>query len=281
MQEETSFVQRQVERWKTWRTAPIVTVLRLQGVLSPTGGPLRPTALNLHALDHQIRLAFRPQRLKAVALQVNCPGGSPVQSALIARAIRARADERKVPVYAFAEDVAASGGYWLMTAADEIYADEASLLGSIGVIYAGFGFQALIERFGIERRIHTAGEQKSFLDPFQPEKQEDVARLETLQTRIHDQFSNQVKARRGDKLNRRRYKEIFSGDIFLGEEAQRLGLIDGIADMRSFLTEKYGKDVRIKRIPVRRSPFRGLFGGGAGAVLAEIEERLLWSRFGL
>jgi len=240
------------------------------------------------ALESRIEQAFRPKRLAAVALVINSPGGSPVQSALIASAIRRKAEEKNVPVLAFAEDVAASGGYWLMTAGDELYADRASIVGSIGVISAGFGFKGLIERFGIERRIHSAGEKKSFLDPFSAEQEEDVERLKEIQSQIHDTFMDQVKSRRGDKLNRRRYKEIFSGDVFLGEEAERLGLIDGIAETTSFLKQRFGKDVRLRPIGIRRSPLRGLLRGGSssagqmtGEVLAGIEDRLHWSRYGL
>lgn len=287
MSTETGFFQRPIARFRKWRATPVVSVLRLQGVISPGGGaPFRPASLNLAALEGRIEQAFRPKRLAAVALVINSPGGSPVQSALIARAIRRKAEEKKVPVLAFAEDVAASGGYWLMTAGDELYADRASIVGSIGVISAGFGFKGLIERFGVERRVHAAGERKSFLDPFSAEQEEDVERLKAIQSQIHDAFMDQVKQRRGDKLNRRRYKEIFSGDVFLGEEAERLGLIDGIADVTPFLKERYGKDVKLRQIGVRRSPLRSLMRGQRGGeitgeLLAGIEDRLHWNRYGL
>lgn len=289
MNRKLGFLQRPIARFRKWRATPVVSVLRLQGVISPGGSaPFRPAALNLAALESRIEQAFRPKRLAAVALIINSPGGSPVQSALIASAIRRKAEEKNVPVLAFAEDVAASGGYWLMTAGDELYADRASIVGSIGVISAGFGFKGLIERFGIERRIHSAGEKKSFLDPFSAEQEEDVERLKEIQSQIHDTFMDQVKSRRGDKLNRRRYKEIFSGDVFLGEEAERLGLIDGIAEATSLLKERFGKDVRLRPIGVRRSPLRGLLRGGSssagqmtGEVLAGIEDRLHWNRYGL
>ncbi|MDF1720118.1 MAG: S49 family peptidase [Minwuia sp.] len=287
MSKKTGFLHRPLARFRKWRQTPTVSVLRLQGVISSGGGgPLRAASLNFASLESCIAQAFRPKRLAAVVLVVNSPGGSPVQSALIARAIRAQADEKKVPVLAFAEDVAASGGYWLMTAGDELYADRASILGSIGVISASFGFTGLIEKLGVDRRIHTAGENKSFLDPFSVERDEDITRLKEIQGQIHDTFMNQVKSRRGDKLNRRRYKEIFSGDVFLGEEAEKMGLIDGIADMPTLLKERFGKDVRMRQIGVRRSPLRGLLRGGSAAeatreVIAGIEDRLHWSRYGL
>lgn len=287
MSKQSEFFRRPLERFRKWRQTPTVSILRLQGVIAPGGSaPFRAASLNLASLEGRIAQAFRPKRLAAVVLVINSPGGSPVQSSLIARAIRAQADEKKVPVLAFAEDVAASGGYWLMTAGDELYADRASILGSIGVISASFGFTGLIERIGVERRIHTAGENKSFLDPFSAEREEDIVRLKDIQGQIHETFMDQVKSRRGDKLNRRRYKEIFSGDVFLGEEAEKMGLIDGIADMPSMLKERYGKDVRIRQIGGRRSPLRGLLRGGSaaevtGELISGIEDRLHWSRYGL
>jgi len=287
MNRKPEFIERALSRYRKWRTTPTVSVLRLQGVISPGGSaPFRPASLNHAALESRIERAFRPKRLAAVVLVINSPGGSPVQSSLIARTIRRMADEKSVPVLAFAEDVAASGGYWLMTAGDELYADRASILGSIGVISAGFGFKGLLERFGVERRIHSAGEKKAFLDPFSAEQEEDVERLKEIQSQIHDTFMDQVKSRRGDKLNRRRYKEIFSGDVFLGEEAEKLGLIDGIADMTTLVKERFGKDVRLRPIGVRQSPLRSLLRGGsaagvAGQLLAGVEDRLHWSRYGL
>ncbi|WP_416896375.1 MAG: S49 family peptidase [Minwuia sp.] len=269
------------------RNRPVVTVLRLEGVIAPgRGTPLRPGSLNMNALQSMIDQAFKPSRLTAVALQVNSPGGSPVQSALISDAIRRRAEEKKVPVLAFAEDVAASGGYWLLAAGDEVFAHSASVVGSIGVISASFGFQELIQRYGIERRIHTAGEKKVMMDPFSPEKEEDVARLHEIQKQIHEQFMDHVKARRGDKLNRRRYKEMFSGEIFLGAEAQRMGLIDELGDMDSVLRARFGKDLVLKRLTPRSSPIRRLLGGASAPDLAaqaasEIEARTSWGRFGL
>jgi len=272
--------------WQHRRARPVITVLRLEGVIAPgRGSPLRPGSLNLASLHEQIKQAFAPKRLTAVALQINSPGGSPVQSALIGDAIRAAAADKKVPVLAFAEDVAASGGYWLLAAGDELFANRSSIVGSIGVVYAGFGYHELLQKYGVERRVHTAGERKVMLDPFQPENEEDIARLKGLQQKIHDQFIDHVKARRGDKLNRRRYKELFSGDIFSGEEAEKLGLIDGIGDMDAVLRDRYGKDAVIKRLSRKTSPVRRLLGGQApdlaAGLASEIEQRATWSRFGL
>jgi len=180
---------------RLWPRRPVVSVVRLAGVIG-MAGPLR-SGLTLHHVAPVLERAFQISRLAAVALVINSPGGSPVQSALIARRIRALADEKKVPVLAFVEDVAASGGYWLACAADEIYADENSIVGSIGVISAGFGFQDLIARHGIERRVHTAGERKVLLDPFQPEDPGDLERLKAIQVEIHESFKEMVRSRRG------------------------------------------------------------------------------------
>lgn len=276
---------------------PTVPVIRLSGVIGPAGG-LR-SALNLASLAGVIERAFAVPDRAAVVLAVNSPGGSPVQSALIAGRIRQLADEKKVPVLAFAEDVAASGGYWLACAADEIFADESSIVGSIGVVSAGFGFQGLIDRWGVERRVHASGERKARLDPFRPEDPEDVAKLRQIQAEIHDAFKAMVRTRRGDRLKVPE-AELFSGDFWTGRRALDMGLVDGIGDLRSVLRSRFGDKVRLrllqgeKRWPWRR-PFRlegALDGAGpavpqawaaeaAQGVLAGIEERALWSRFGL
>lgn len=284
--EERPKIYRQPRQWlRHRRERPVVTVLRLEGAIMPgRGSPLRGGSLNMNTLQSLIDQAFKPSRLSAVVLQVNSPGGSPVQSALICNAIRKRAAEKKVPVLAFAEDVAASGGYWLMAAGDELFAHSASIVGSIGVISASFGFHQLIQQYGIERRVHTAGERKLMLDPFSPQDDDDVARLKSIQSAIHEQFINHVKDRRDDKLNKRRYKDIFSGDVFLGDEALRLGLIDHIGTMEEVLHERYGKEMVIKRLSARTSPIKRLVGGSApdlaASVASEAESRLLWSRYG-
>jgi len=267
---------------------PTVAVLRLYGVIGPKGGPFGG-ALNLAAHAGAIERAFRLRGLKAVALAVNSPGGSPVQSALLHDRIRVLAAERKVPVFAFCEDVAASGGYWIALAADEIYADAASIVGSIGVISSGFGFQDLIARIGVERRVHTSGERKSFLDPFRPEEPEHVARLAALQADIHAGFRAHVEARRAGRL-KAPAEALFDGSFWTGRRALELGLIDGLGDLRTVMRARYGEKVRLRAVePPRRGWLMrrlGLergdpLGEGADALLAAVARRGLWGRFGL
>ena len=205
---------------------PVVAVLRLDGVIGPRQWR---TAMSLASHAAALERAFAVSRLSGVALAINSPGGSPVQSSLLFRRIRQLAEEKGVPVFAFAEDVAASGGYWLALAGDEIYAEEASLLGSIGVVSGGFGVARLIDRLGIERRLHTAGERKSLLDPFLPEDQADVARLSELQQDIHESFKDHVRRRRAGKIDAGD-ETLFSGDVLTGRMALARGLIDGIGD---------------------------------------------------
>ena len=268
-----------------FKRPPVVAVLRLDGVIS-SGGMLGRQGLNLAALAGPIQQAFALKRLAAVALAINSPGGSPVQSSLIAGRIRQMADEKKVPVIAFAEDVAASGGYWLATAADEIYADAASIVGSIGVISAGFGFTGLIDRLGVERRLHTSGDRKSFLDPFRPEQPEDVERLKQIQRELHETFRQQVVARRGARL-KADHATLFSGEFWTGPRAVELGLVDGIGQLRPVMRERFGEKVRLRPVGARRSwlarrlGMESLAAEAAGAVLAAAEERALWSRYGL
>lgn len=263
---------------------PLVTVIRLSGAIGRVG-PMR-AGLTLEAMAPAIERAFAPKRLGAVALAVNSPGGAPVQAALIARRIRQRAEERKVPVFAFAEDVAASGGYWLALAADEVYADEGSIIGSIGVITAGFGFQGLLERLGVERRVHARGERKAMLDPFRPEDPKDVERLEAIQADLHETFKRFVRERRGDKLKADE-ADIFNGDIWTGRAAAEIGLIDGIGDMRSVMRQRFGEKVRLRVVAAERRWLRrklGLTQASAAwpeEALAALEERALWARYGL
>jgi signal peptide peptidase SppA len=271
---------------------PVVAVLRLNGIISDLGRLRR--GLNLAAQAPLIERAFKLPRLSAVALAVNSPGGSPVQSALLAARIRALSEEKGVPVIAFAEDVAASGGYWLACAADEIYADESSIIGSIGVISAGFGFPELLQRFGIERRVHTSGERKSMLDPFRAEVPEDVERLKAIQTDIHGGFRDYVKARRGDRLKADE-AELFNGEFWTGRRALELGLVDGLGDLRQVLRARFGEKLRLKVIDAPRRLFRlplgmegsapDLAGPGlsaqAKALVDAAEERALWARYGL
>lgn len=259
---------------------PLVSVLRLNGAI---GGAGFGRGLTDAALAPLVERAFAPRRLAAVALSINSPGGSPTQSALIAARIRRMADEKKVPVIAFCEDVAASGGYWLATAADEIFADDNSILGSIGVIYAGFGFHALLERQGVERRVHTAGRSKSLLDPFKPETPEDVERIIRLQTVIHGNFIEQVKSRRNGKLPAG--ADLFTGEVWVGPEAQAVGLIDGIGHLAPTIKARFGEKTRFRVITPKRSLFQRLGAPGVeetlGAAAQMVEERALFARYGL
>lgn len=240
--------------------APKVAVLRLYGVIG-AGGRFKQN-LSLAALASQIEQAFTMGGLSAVAIMINSPGGSPVQSELIMKRIRAMAEEKDVPVLAFAEDVAASGGYMLALAGDEIYVNEASIIGSIGVISSGFGFKEAIGKLGIKRRLYTAGESKSMLDPFEDEKEEDITRLKEIQHEIHEHFKALVRGRRGKRLKGLRGK-IFSGDVFTGLEAVKLGLVDGIGDARSVLKDRFGKKVKLKVIEEKKSRLGSLLSFGA------------------
>ncbi len=271
------------------RKPPVVGVVRLSGVIGQVGSFRR--GLSLNALASTFNRAFRLRGLSAVALVINSPGGSPVQSAMICRRIRQLAREKDVPVIAFAEDVAASGGYWLTLAADEIYADENSIIGSIGVLSSGFGFTGLMEKIGVERRLHTAGDRKSMLDPFREEDPEDVERLKSLQNEMHENFQQAVKTRRGGRLKAGE-DVLFSGEIWSGRRAQELGLIDGIGDLRAVMKDRFGDDVRFKIVSPKKPwwSFRGgrLPGGethGPGLwaddLIAAVEERFFWGRFGL
>ena len=264
------------------RRAPRVNVLRLEGVIG-AGGRFRK-GLSIENTAAQIERAFEGARLKAVAVIVNSPGGSPAQSALIHDRIRALAEEKKVPVVVFVEDVAASGGYWIACAGEEIHVQASSIVGSIGVVSPGFGFVEAIARLGIERRLHASGENKAILDPFLPEKPEDVARLEGLQKEIHDLFIAHVKTRRGQRLNDID-GDLFSGAFWTGEAARQRGLVDGIGDVRQVMRARFGRKVRLN--PIRAE--RGLlarFGldtraPWAAALGEAVEARSLWGRFGL
>ena len=272
-----------------FRRGPVVPVVRLSGVIA-SGGLLGSRGLSIENVAPLLKRAFDMRGAKAVALSINSPGGSPVQSALIGQRIRLLAAEKDVKVIAFVEDVAASGGYWLACAADEIVVDPHSIVGSIGVISAGFGFQDLIARFGVERRLHTSGERKSMLDPFRPEKPEDVERLRSLQAEIHDGFKDWVRERRAGKLSGDE-ATLFSGEFWTGKRGLELGLVDGLGELRATLQARYGAKVHLPVIGPRRrllSRFGlGTSVGGTGidgigpATLAAIEERLHWQRFGL
>lgn len=273
-----------LRNWIARKNTPLVAVVRLSGVIGASG-PLQ-NALNLAGVADALEQAFSVKRAKAVALLINSPGGSPVQSSLIYKRIRALAAEKKLPVYAFAEDVAASGGYMLACAADEIYADESSIIGSIGVISAGFGFTQLIDKLGIERRVHTSGESKSMLDPFKPENPEDVVRLEALQREVHDNFKSLVRGSRKERL--RETTEIFTGEFWAAQGALNRGLIDGIGDARSVLRSKFGEKTQLKLVGARKGLLQRIPGFSrqaapefAESLISAMEARSLWGRFGL
>jgi len=268
---------------------PVVPLVRLSGAI---GMPamLGRGSLSLSSIDGTLKKAFSVSGAKAVALAINSPGGSPVQSHLIFRRIRQLAEEKKLPVIAYVEDIAASGGYMLACAADEIVADRSSILGSIGVVSASFGLDKAIARLGIDRRVYTAGTRKVTLDPFQPENGEDVEHIKTLQRDIHAFFIELVKDRRGARLIEG--EELFSGLYWAGERSVALGLADRIGTAHDDLSARFGDKVDIRLFEPGRSGFlrRRLFGGAAGDaaalvdfdnVLAAVERRSLFSRYGL
>jgi len=255
--------------------------------------PLRP-GLSLAGASAAMEKAFSISRLPSVAVVINSPGGSPVQSSLIYKRLRQLAAEKNKRVYVFCEDVAASGGYYLAVAGDEIYADASSIIGSIGVISAGFGFVEALKKVGVERRVYTAGADKGQLDPFQPERPEDIARLKDLQRDVHDVFIGVVKERRGGKLAGAADSEVFSGAFWSAKRALELGLIDGITDVRSKMRELHGDKVALRLVPImrgglwnalRRPPsIEGMIENPASLaddLMSAIEARALWSRYGL
>ncbi|MDH5797541.1 MAG: S49 family peptidase [Paracoccaceae bacterium] len=266
-----------MKRWIPFvKSPPVVAVLRLAGTIAAPG---RTASLNDTELAPLIERAFRRRKPAAVALVINSPGGSPVQSSLIAARIRRLAEETETPVYAFVEDVAASGGYWLATSGDEIWVDSSSVIGSIGVISANFGFHELITRYGIERRVYTAGKNKSTLDPFQPEKAADVKKLKGHLEHIHVAFVEQVKSRRGDKIAKS--GDLFTGDFWIGSKAVELGLADGVGHMVPKMKEVYGSDVIFLEYSRRRALLQRFGMSMANQVLDTVEERAAYARFGL
>ncbi|MEO9612711.1 MAG: S49 family peptidase [Nitratireductor sp.] len=272
----------------------VIPVVRLSGAIMPAGSALRQT-MSLASTAGMLEKAFSFKKAPAVAIAINSPGGSPVQSRLIFRRIRDLAEEKNKKVYVFVEDLAASGGYMIAVAGDEIIADPSSIVGSIGVVSASFGFQEMIKKIGVERRLYTAGKNKALLDPFSPEKKEDVARLKALQLDMHETFIDLVKARRGAKLADN--DELFSGMFWSGRQGLELGLVDQLGDMRSFLKARYGQKTRLRLVSAPRGLFGrrlNLFGVGQGGgdsekiagalasgVADALEERALWGRFGL
>lgn len=274
--------------------AVTIPVIRLHGAIMAGGTQFRPS-LSLATTAEVIEKAFAFKDAPAVAISINSPGGSPVQSRLIYKRIRDLAEEKKKRVIVFVEDAAASGGYMIALAGDEIVADPSSIVGSIGVVSSGFGFQELIKKIGVERRVHTAGQNKAILDPFQPEKKADVERLKTLQLEIHDTFIDMVKERRGARLADD--PDLYTGLFWTGKKGLELGLVDALGDMRSFLKERYGEKAKLQLVSAPRGFFSrrlGLSSMGAGmrggaemaAAAADgladtAQERALWARLGL
>jgi serine protease SohB len=286
------------KRWR--RDLPVVPVVRLAGVIG-FSTPLRP-GLSLSGIARTLDRAFAMRNAKAVALLINSPGGSAVQSHLIYQRIRALAAEKNLRVFAAVEDVAASGGYMIACAADEIVCDPASIVGSIGVIAATFGFDEAIRKLGVERRLYTAGDHKSMLDPFLPAKEDDVNRLKSIQHEIHEMFIALVRRSRGERLTGPE-QTLFSGEFWTAKTALGYGVVDRLVDLRSFLRERYGDEVVMPVVGGERGLFgrrrpgvSGVVSGlidrmpsgqpldGAGLVeeaIAAIESRSMWSRFGL
>jgi signal peptide peptidase SppA len=271
---------------------PVVAAVKLHGLITPALAPLGRGVINLAAFDSVLTRAFGYERLRAVALSINSPGGSPTQSALLADRIRGLADDKHVPVLAFCEDLAASGGYWLACAADEIIAHPTSLVGSIGVISRGFGLHGLLERFGVERRVYTAGANKARLDPFLPEREEDVTWLHGMQAELHGMFREWVCSRRGNVLATDQ-QDLFTGEVWTGRQAVELGLVDRLGTLRGEISKRY-PDAEVVTVEQRRPILArlGLTPAAAAlssrsapesalAVLEALEHRAAWSRFGL
>lgn len=261
---------------------PFVTVVDLQGAI---GAGMRPgRGLSARGIDKALVKAFKNKKAKAVVLAINSPGGSPAQARMISDRIRHLALEKQLPVLSYIEDIGASGGYMIAVAGEEILADPFAIVGSIGVISAGFGFQDAIAKLGVERRVNTAGTNKMRLDPFQEQKDEDREKLKGLLDNTHQLFIDMVKKRRGDRITGDPEK-VFSGDFFLAEEARELGLIDEIGDLRAILKQRYGNDVEIREVNAKPSGIAALLGGSVFSGLvddisAKWETDALRGRFG-
>ncbi len=271
-------------RFRKSRT--VVPVVRLEGTISAESGGFGRRSLSMASAVPLLERAFANKAAPVIAIEINSPGGSPVQSRLIHRHIRDLSRRKGKPVLVFCEDVAASGGYMIACAGDEIFADPSSIVGSIGVVAGGFGFVDLIHKIGVERRVYTAGRNKATLDPFQPEKAEDVEHLKRLQLEVHETFIELVRERRGLALSDD--PDLFTGLFWSGRRGVELGLVDQLGTLDEVLHQRYGDDVEIERIARRRGLLGGRlsFGGGASAALASglvsaVEDRSLWARYGL
>jgi signal peptide peptidase SppA len=266
---------------KILNSKPNIAVIRLAGVIN--SNPNARNSISFEVINPLLEKAFDLPKLSALCLIINSPGGSPVQSELIAKRIRALATEKDVPVFSFIEDVGASGGYWLACAGDEIYASFSSIVGSIGVISGGFGLHEAISKLGIERRIYTSGKNKSILDPFMPEKQADVKIIKQIQEQIHQHFIDYVKSRRRAKLTQDD-DILFNGDFWTGKVAQDFGIIDGIDDLYHFIKERFGSEVNLRMIEPKSSWFKNKLGiqqNIASDIASEVENKSWFGRFGL
>jgi signal peptide peptidase SppA len=263
----------------------VINVIRLNGVIASGSKFLGSSNLSLESLEKQIERAFAGKKIAGVALMINSPGGSPVQSALISERIIELSKKNNIPVFAFVEDVAASGGYWLACAADEIFVMPASIVGSIGVISAGFGFVEVIKKIGVERRVFSKGENKGMLDPFQPQNSDDVKVITDLQEEIHQQFKDWVSTRRGNRLNVEVVKEegIFEAKIFSGSKACEIGLADSIGELKQVMRERFNEQVVFKEISGRKKLGQrlGLSSSSYSRIIEHIEERIAFAKFGL
>ncbi|MBP7710405.1 MAG: S49 family peptidase [Rickettsiales bacterium] len=262
------------------RTAPTVACVTLNGVIGM--GSKFSAGLNFENVAPLLNRAF-DMKPKAVALAINSPGGSPVQSELIYNYIRELSTKRKIPVYTFAQDVAASGGYWLLLSGDEIYAHNSSIIGSIGVIFSGFGFVDLINKIGVTRRVYTEGKNKAILDPFLPEESENIEILKDAQRDIFEGFKDLVKERRGDKLKQSE-DNLFTGAFWSGKKSAQLGLVDGVSDMRSKMKEKFGPKVELVQVIAKKGLLKSLFSEKlslSDSLLNKVEERMSFNKFGL
>ena len=267
----------------------IIGIVKLSGIISTETRLGSRGGLNLNDLSDSLTKAFSFKNIKAIVLLVNSPGGSPVQSALIANRVRDLAREKEIPVYCFIEDLAASGGYWLSCAADKIYAMESSIIGSIGVITSGFGAVEAIKKIGIERRVYSQGKNKGLLDPFLPEKKDDVKQILNIQKDLHAQFINWIKKRRGKRL-KAKDEVLFNAGIWSGVKAKELGLIDGIGDYYNVMKNIFGDDIKFKDFSKKTSWLKQKFFSSRGSlnsdtmidnIINKIEERIIWSKYGL
>jgi len=260
----------------------IVSLLRLTGVIGNVGKFRQ--GIEYSGQEDIIKKAFSVKKAIAVAITINSPGGSPVQSHLIYKFIREQAKKNKKKVIIFTEDVAASGGYLIACSGDEIYANPSSIIGSIGVISASFGFKNLIEKIGVQRRVYTAGKNKSTLDPFLDEKEEDINRLKNIQLELHQDFIDVVEESRGSKLNKNSGIELFSGEFWTGKKAKELGLIDGLGNADQILREKFGDEVEIKKFGKPKGWLAKKLSSSqdhADKLISILEERSIWQRYGL